>query len=347
MRVLVTGGAGFIGSHFAEAALRAWPRGRVTVLDNLSFAGVLENLAGLRRERRFRFVKGDIRDWRLVHRVMREADLVVNFAAETHVDRSLLESGEFLGSSVLGTHVLVETARRLRTVSKLVLMSTDEVYGPVLSGAAAESSPLRPSSPYSAAKAGGDLLALAYARSHGVPVIVPRGCNIYGPRQFPEKMIPLFTTNALLGRPLPVYGDGRQAREWLYVDDAVRALLLLCRRGRPGEIYNVGSGVWRRNLDVARRILRRIGRDDSLIRHVADRPGHDRRYAVRAVKIRALGWRPRIQFAEGLDRTVDWYRDHPEWWRPLRERAGAYFRRQYGARPAATRGAAPLRWRAR
>src|SRR6185503_1522316 len=260
MRILIGGGAGFIGGHFAEAAARAWPSARITVLDNLTYAGVLANLAGLKRHPGFRFVKGDIADGRLVEKLLRETDLLVNFAAETHVDRSLLEAGVFLRTGAMGTYALVDAARRLGTVKKLVLMSTDEVYGSVARGLMSETSPLAPSSPYSAAKAAGDLLALSYARSFGLPVVIPRGCNIYGPRQFPEKAIPVFTINAINNQPLPVYGDGRQEREWMHVADAVRALLLLCRRGRPGEIYNIGTGLWRRNIVVVERILARLGK---------------------------------------------------------------------------------------
>ncbi len=332
MRILICGGAGFIGSHFTEAACRTYPQARVTVLDNLTFAGVQANLDGLRRRPRFRFIKGDITNTKLIRTLLKETDLLVNFAAETHVDRSLLEAGRFLKTGVMGTFTLVEAARTLGRVKRLVLMSTDEVYGPVLSGSAGEGAPLNPSSPYSAAKAGGDLLALSYAKSFSLPVIVPRACNIYGPRQFPEKAIPLFATNALQDLPLPVYGDGQQQREWLYISDACRALLLLTRRGKTGQIYNIGSGVWRRNIAVVRCILRRLGKPGSLIRFVADRPAHDHRYAVRDDKLRTMGWRPRVAFENGLNHTVDWYRDHASWWRPLRKRSSAYFRAQYAHR---------------
>lgn len=334
MNILIGGGAGFIGGHFAEAARHAWPDARITVVDNLSFAGVTANLDSFASDRRFRFVRGDITDATLMEKLMKEADLLVNFAAETHVDRSLLAAGTFLHSSVLGTHVIVETARKLGTLKKLVLMSTDEVYGPVLRGAASEDSKLDPSSPYSAAKASGDLLALTYARSFGVPVVIPRGCNIYGARQFPEKMIPVMITSAMDDRPLPVYGNGRQQREWMHVSDACRALVLLTHRGVPGTIYNIGSGYWAANIDVVRSILARLGKPASLIRHVADRPGHDLRYAVRSSKIRSLGWRPLIPFGIGLDATVDWYRYSPGWWRPLQKRSRSYFRTQYARRLA-------------
>ncbi len=337
MRILIGGGAGFIGGHFAEYARKSWPTARITVVDNLSFAGVRANLDSFTSDRRFRLVVGDITNAPLIEKLMKETDLLVNFAAETHVDRSLLAAGTFLQSSVIGTHVLVETARRLGTVKKLVLMSTDEVYGPVLRGAASEDSRLDPSSPYSAAKASGDLLALTYARSFGVPVVIPRGCNIYGPRQFPEKMIPVMITNAIDDKPLPVYGNGRQQREWMHVSDACRALVMLAKRGAPGGIYNIGSGTWARNIEVVRRILSRLGKPASLIRHVADRPGHDLRYAVRASRLKALGWKPLVKFSAGLDATVDWYRDHPGWWRPLQNRSRSYFRAQYGRRLAPSR----------
>ncbi len=337
MRMLIGGGAGFIGSHFTEAVCRAHPDAHITVLDNLTFAGVRENLDSLRRRPRFRFVKGDIRNPRLVRKLLKETDVLVNFAAETHVDRSLLWADTFLSTGVMGTFTLIEAARELGNVKKLVMMSTDEVYGPVLSGLANEGSPLNPSSPYSAAKAGGDLLAMSYAKSFRMPIVIPRGCNIFGPRQFPEKAIPLFTTNAINDMPLPIYGDGRQEREWLHVADACRALLTLVRKGKSGEIYNIGSGVWRRNIAVARRILRRLGKPESLIRFVADRPGHDRRYGIVASKIRKLGWRPIVPFESGLDRTVDWYNGNASWWKPLRARAREYFRIQYGHRLGARR----------
>jgi dTDP-glucose 4,6-dehydratase len=331
-RVLICGGAGFIGSHFTEAVCGRYPASPVTVLDNLSFAGVLANLHSLRRRPYFRFVKGDINDAGTVRRLLKETDLLVNFAAETHVDRSLLSAGTFLKTGVMGTFNLVEEARLLGRVRRLLLMSTDEVYGPILSGAAGEGAPLNPSSPYSAAKAGGDLLALSYARSFKLPVTIPRACNVFGPRQFPEKFIPVFATNAILRLPLPLYGDGRQEREWLYVSDVVRALLLLLKRGDTGRIYNIGSGVWKRNILVAKSILKRLGRPESLIRFVPDRPGHDRRYAVRDDAIRRLGWRPRVRFTDGLAMTADWYRNNTPWWMPLRRRSAAYFRAQYGGK---------------
>jgi len=332
MRILVAGGAGFIGSHFTEAAFPAWPSAKITVLDKLTYAGVRSNLDSLSRNRRFRFVKGSITNRPLVKKLLKETDLLVNFAAETHVDRSLLWAGAFLETDVMGTFNLLEVARELRTVRRIVLMSTDEVYGPVMHGEARESSRLDPSSPYSASKASGDLLALAYARSFGLPVVIPRACNIYGPRQFPEKFIPLFAINALLGRPLPLYGDGKQKREWMHVSDAVRGVIAVARRGKTGEIYNIGTADRRPNIEVARRIVRSAGAPESLIHPVKDRPGHDRRYAVTASKLRRAGWKPLVKFPDGLDSTVRWYRDHPEWWKPLLAREEKYFRLQYSGR---------------
>ena len=332
MRILVTGGAGFIGSHFTEAACDRWPSAKVTVLDKLTYAGVRGNLDSLRLNPRFRFIRGSITDRKLVRKLLRETDLLVNFAAETHVDRSLLWAGTFLETDVMGTFTLLEVARELGTVKRIVLMSTDEVYGPVMHGEARELSRLDPSSPYSASKASGDLLALAYARSFRLPVVIPRGCNIYGPRQFPEKFIPLFTVNALRGLPLPLYGDGKQKREWMHVSDAVRGIMAIAGRGKAGEIYNIGTADRRPNIEVARRILRAAGAPESLIRPVKDRPGHDRRYAVSAAKARSLGWRPAVAFPKGLESTVAWYRDNASWWRPLLAQEGRYFRIQYAKR---------------
>ena len=332
MRILITGGAGFIGSHFTETASRKWPDAQITVLDKLTYAGVRSNLDSLARNPRFRFVKGSISDRKLVMKLLRETDLLVNFAAETHVDRSLLWAGTFLETDVMGTFNLLEVARELKTVKRIVLMSTDEVYGPVMHGEAREISRLDPSSPYSASKAAGDLLALAYARSFGLPVVIPRGCNIYGPRQFPEKFIPLFAINALLGRPLPLYGDGKQKREWMHVSDAVSGVIAVAQRGKIGEIYNIGTADRRPNIEVARRIVHAAGAPESLISPVKDRPGHDRRYAVSALKLGKTGWKPKIKFPEGLESTVQWYRDNASWWKPLLAREEKYFRIQYSGR---------------
>ena len=336
-RVLVTGGAGFIGSNFVRYLLELGAR-EVVVLDKLTYAGNLANLADLAGRPGFRFIHGDIADAAVVAAAMEGCDAVVNFAAETHVDRSLLEPAAFIQTNVHGTYVLLETA--LRTgVERFVQVSTDEVYGEVLTGRSRESDPLRPRNPYSASKASGDLLALAYYASHGLPVMVTRGANTYGPYQHPEKFIPLSVTNLLEGRPIPVYGDGRQERDWLHVRDHCRAIALVLARGKPGQVYNVGAGNHRPNLEVARAIVRLLELPEELIQHVTDRPGHDRRYAVDASKIEALGWAPEIPFETGLAETVRWYETHRDWWMPLKSgQFTDYYRRNYGSRTVLSGG---------
>jgi dTDP-glucose 4,6-dehydratase len=326
MRVLVTGGAGFIGSHFAKRL--AVQGEEVVVLDKLTYSGNQANLDGAEVE----FVEGDICDADAVAEAGVGADAVVNFAAETHVDRSILGAAEFIETDVLGTYVLLCWARD-RGV-RLVQVSTDEVYGDVPEGASSgEDDPLRPSSPYSASKAGGDLQVLAAVRTFGVDACITRGANTYGPNQYPEKLIPLFVTNALDGEPLPVYGDGRQRREWLHVEDHCSAVELVLRAGGGGEVYNIG-GEERENLDVTARILELTGASGDLVRLVEDRPGHDRRYALDDSKLRALGWSPAHALsATGLAETVEWYRDNRAWWEPIKSGAyREYYERQYAAR---------------
>ena len=319
MRVLVTGGAGFIGSHFARRLAAAGEE--VVVLDKLTYSGNLANLEDFTAE----FVEGDIADRVSVAGAGEGCEALVNFAAETHVDRSILEAGDFIRTDVVGTHVLLEWARS--TGARFVQVSTDEVYGDLPPGAAArEEDTLRPSSPYAAAKAGGDLQVLAYVRTYGVKASITRGSNTYGPNQYPEKLIPLFVTNALDGEPLPVYGDGRQTRDWLHADDHCAAIELVLREGEPGGVYNVGAGEERENIAIAQLIVELTGADPTLIRHVEDRPGHDRRYALDSSRIQALGWRPDREFEEGLASTVAWYRQRRDWWEPLK--AGEY-RRYY------------------
>lgn len=331
-KLLVTGGAGFIGSNFVRYALERWPEVDVVVFDKLTYAGNLANLADVAENPRYRFVQGDIADEALVHQEMAGCDAVVNFAAETHVDRSILFPREFVFTDVVGTFTLLEAARDLG-ISRFVQVSTDEVYGSVEEGASAEGAPLNPSSPYSASKAGGDLLALAYAKTFGVPLVVARSSNNYGPYQYPEKLIPLFVTNALDDQPLPLYGDGRQVRDWLYVGDNCAALALILEAGEVGGVYNVGGDCELENVDVTRRILRLMGKPESLIQYVADRPGHDRRYALQCDRIRALGWEPATPFDDGLAATVAWYVNREDWWRPLKDPAfQEYYRRQYGER---------------
>jgi len=327
MRILVTGGAGFIGSHFVRHLTAKGDD--VVVLDKLTYAGNRANLDGVEHE----FHQGDIADPDAVARAAKGVDAIVNFAAETHVDRSILGPAEFILTDVLGTQVLLDHARHHGR--RLVQVSTDEVYGDIPLGAAAstEDSPLRPSSPYSASKAGGDMQVFAYVRTYGVDALVTRGANTYGPRQYPEKFLPLFITNALDREPLPVYGDGRQRREWLHVDDHCAAVELVLREGAAGEAYNVG-GQERENLDVVRRILDLTGASSDLVRHVEDRPGHDRRYAVDSSKLRALGWAPQRSFdAGGLDETVEWYRENRDWWEPIKSgEYRRYYETQYAAR---------------
>jgi dTDP-glucose 4,6-dehydratase len=332
VKVLVTGGCGFIGSHFVRHLLAAHPDCTVVNLDKLTYAGNPANLADVADDPRYRFVKGDICDGGLVREVMAGCDAVVNFAAESHVDRSIQDAGDFIRTDVFGTWVLLEAVRALR-VGRYLQVSTDEVYGSIPQGAFRETDPLRPSSPYSASKAGGDHMVLAYWTTHRLPVLITRASNNFGPNQYPEKIIPLFITNALDDQPLPLYGDGRQVRDWLYVLDHCAALDVVLHRGAEGEVYNVGGGHELENVALTRQILSLAGKPDSLIHPVADRPGHDRRYAVDTAKLAALGWHPAHPFAEALAATVAWYRAHEAWWRPLKSGEFlSYYRRQYGGR---------------
>jgi dTDP-glucose 4,6-dehydratase len=343
MRILVTGAAGFIGSAYTHHVLRSWPDNEVIALDLLTYAGNLANLEELRDERHLRFVQGDIADRELVGSLARNVDAIVNFAAETHVDRSLLDPGAFGRANIIGVMALLEVART--EGCRLLQVSTDEVYGEVPKGAAAdEDHPLRPRSPYAAAKASGELMCQAYATSYGTDVVITRGANTIGPRQYPEKLVPLFVTNALLDQPLPVYGDGKQIRNWLHVEDHVAAIDLVLRQGISGRAYNVSAENEQENLRVVHAILDRLDKPRSLIRHVEDRPGHDRRYGVDATRIRQeLGWEPTRDWLRALNDTVDWYVEHPQWWRAIREgdrRFSDYYERQYARRLAAAGPAA-------
>ncbi|MGH2857652.1 MAG: dTDP-glucose 4,6-dehydratase [Solirubrobacteraceae bacterium] len=330
MRLLVCGAAGFIGSTFVELRVREHGD-EVTVLDALTYAGRRENLREV--ESSIRFVHGAIEDPAAVADAVGGAtggiDAIVNFAAETHVDRSIADPFAFSVTNGQGTHVLLEAARERGL--RYVQVSTDEVYGSIESGSFTEESPLRPSSPYSATKTGADLLVLSYFHTYGLPALVCRGSNNYGPRQYPEKLIPLMVLNALAGDRLPVYGDGRNVRNWLYVEDFGRGIGRVLEHGSPGEVYNCGGPDECENLVVVRRILELTGADESLIEHVTDRPGHDRRYSLSAAKLQALGWRAQTRLEEGLARTVDWYRDNRWWWEPIRSGAyREYYERQYG-----------------
>ena len=316
MRLLVTGGAGFIGSEFVRQTITTTDDS-VVVLDKLTYAGNLANLAAVAESPRYRFVHGDICDSTVVDELVGETDVVVNFAAESHVDRSLEAPGQFIQTDVYGTYVLLEAARRAGH-ERFVQVSTDEVYGDVGSGASTEDDALRPRSPYSASKAGGEMLVAAYRSSYGFPAITTRGSNTYGPYQYPEKIIPLFITNAIDDRPVPIYGDGGAVRDYLHVSDHARGIDTALRRGAPGATYNVGYGGEVSGLEVADRVLRALGKPSSLREFVADRLGHDRRYSLDSSRLRALGWSPAVSFDEGLVATADWYRDHQQWWRPLK-----------------------------
>ena len=328
MRVLVTGGAGFIGSHFVKRL--AADGDEVVVLDKLTYAGNPANLEGANAH----LVVGDIADAETVARTGRGCEAVVNFAAETHVDRSILSSRDLVDTNIVGVQVLLEWARDHD--ARMLHVSTDEVYGDLeVGGVARETDTLRPSNPYSAAKAGGDLQVLAYVRTYGVDALVTRGSNTYGPNQYPEKVLPLFITNALDGEPLPLYGDGRQVRDWLFVEDHCAGIEAALRRGAAGEVYNIAGGNEQENRVVAQMIVDATGIDASLVRHVADRSGHDRRYALDTTKAtRELAWEPAVSFAEGFARTVDWYRDHRTWWEPIKMSGGyrTYYEAQYAER---------------
>ena len=329
MRLVVTGGAGFIGSNFVRFMLRRYDDLEVVNLDKLTYAGNLENLRDVEDDARYTFVTGDICDAAVVRAALQGADAVVNFAAETHVDRSISGPQDFISTDVLGTHTLLEAVREL-AIARYVQISTDEVYGSTETGSFTEESDLAPSSPYSASKAGADLLVLAYHRTYGAPVLITRSSNNYGPWQYPEKIIPLFITNAIDDQALPVYGDGLNVRDWLYVDDNCAGIDAVLRKGALGEVYNIGGGNEVKNLALTRHILELLGKSPELIRFVADRPGHDRRYSIDCGKLQALGWHPATPFETGLERTVSWYRDNPTWWRKIKSGEWReYYEQQY------------------
>jgi dTDP-glucose 4,6-dehydratase len=328
MRVLVTGGAGFIGSHFAKRLARAGEQ--VSVLDKLTYSGNPANLEGTGIE----LIVADICDAQAVERHASSFEAIVNFAAETHVDRSILGATDFGRTEFVGTQTLLELVRK--TGARYLQVSTDEVYGDLEAGGSSrETDPVRPSSPYSVAKAAGDLHIPAYVRTFGVHACITRGSNTYGPNQYPEKLIPLFVTNALEGQPLPLYGDGKQVRDWLFVEDHCAGIEAVLRKGRPGEIYNIGGGHEVENIEIARRIVELTGADPALLQHVEDRPGHDRRYSLDCGKAKdELGWEPAVPFSEGLAQTVAWYRERRDWWQPIKsgERYREYYERQYAER---------------
>jgi len=334
--ILVTGGCGFIGSNFILHLINRYPGCRVINLDKLTYASNPANLRQVESNPRYRFVRGDICDAELVDELMAGVEIVFNFAAETHVDRSLMEAGSFILTDVLGTYVLLDAARHHPNVQRFVQVSTDEVYGEMPLGLyARESDPLHPRSPYAASKAGGDAQCVAFFEAYGLRVVITRAANNIGPRQHIEKLVPLFVTSALRDQPLPLYGDGRQIRDWLYVEDHCQALDLIARSGQAGAVYNIGADNHHENLHVAKSILQLLEKPLSLIRFVEDRKGHDRRYAVDSSKLRALGWAPQHDFTSALGKTLRWYQENRWWWEPIY--AGPfqdYYRRQYGERLA-------------
>ncbi|MFH1502672.1 MAG: dTDP-glucose 4,6-dehydratase [Candidatus Eisenbacteria bacterium] len=337
MRILVTGGAGFIGSNFIRHYLSEHSDCDILNFDKLTYAGNLENLRSVENDARYSFVRGDICDPEAVDDAVHETDVVVNFAAETHVDRSIGDPEGFLKTDIFGVHVLLESARK-HGVARFVQISTDEVYGPAMNEPFREDAPLNPRNPYSASKAGGEMLARSYFTTFGCPVIVTRAANNIGPNQYPEKVVPLFTTNAIQDEPLPLYGSGEQERDYMHVLDHCTALDTIIEKGRPGETYNIGAGNHMKNIDMARFILRELGKPESLITHVRDREGHDFRYAVDTTKLKGLGWEPAYDAETALRETVAWYSSNPGWWKPLKSgEFRKYYERQYGSRFEETR----------
>lgn len=335
MRVLVTGGCGFIGSHFIRVLLDRHPDVSVVNLDKMTYAASEANVAAVAGDSRYSFIRGDIADPTIAAQAVAGCTHVVNFAAESHVDRSIHGAVDFIQTDVLGTYILLEAAHAAG-VERFLQVSTDEVYGSIAAGSFRETDPIVPSSPYSASKAGGDLQALAYMHTHGLDVVITRGSNTYGPNQYPEKLIPLFITNALEGSPLPVYGDGMQIRDWIHARDHATGILTTLLHGASGEVYNVGGGNERENLWITRQILAQTGASESLITHVADRPGHDLRYSLDTSKLRELGWAPEMSFDDGLLETVEWYVEHRAWWEPIKSgEFRAFYEQQYQDRLAA------------
>lgn len=328
---MVTGGAGFIGSGFVRYTLAKYPDVHVVNFDKLTYAGNLDNLKDV-DENRYTFIKGDIADAEAVRKAMDGCDAVVSFAAETHVDRSILGASEFIETDVRGVHNLVEIGRQLE-LARILLVSTDEVYGSIAEGSFKETDPIDPRNPYSASKGGGELVGMAYFHTFGVPVIITRGSNTYGPYQYPEKVLPLFVTNAIDDEPLPLYGDGKNVRDWLFVDDHCSGIDCALRKGEPGNVYNIAGNNERENIVLTRKILELVGKGEDLIKPVEDRKGHDRRYSIDSSKLKALGWSPQMNWDEGMALTVKWYRDNEWWWRKIKTGEFLeYYKRQYGNR---------------
>jgi dTDP-glucose 4,6-dehydratase len=325
--ILVTGGAGFIGSNFVRYMLNKYADYRIIVLDALTYAGNRENLADLEGNNRFLFIHGNIKDAEIVDNLMSNVDAVVNFAAETHVDRSIAEAGDFIDTDIHGTFVLLEAAKKYE-IERFLHISTDEVYGSadVEGESFNEEDNLRPNSPYSSSKAGADLLVRSYHVTYGVPTLITRSSNNYGPYQYPEKLIPLFVTNAIDDKSLPLYGDGKNIRDWIYVEDNCSGVDAVLHKGEFGQIYNIGGGNERENIFITKTILEQLHKPESLIKPVEDRPGHDRRYSIETKKIEELGWKPQVDLAEGLRKTVDWYSNNESWWRKIKEKQDEYLK---------------------
>ena len=317
MKLLITGGLGFIGSNFIRYVLRKHPDYHIVNLDAMTYAANPANLKDVENDRRYTFIKGDICNRKLVEKVAKEVDVIINFAAESHVDRSIADPEPFLKTNVFGTQVLLEAARRFDH-EKFVQISTDEVFGSIINGSFREEDPLKPSSPYAASKAAADMLAHSYFVTYGLPVLITRSTNNFGPYQHPEKLIPKLIINAISGEPLPIYGDGKNVRDWLYVADNCEAIDLILRKGKIGEVYNVGAGNEKMNLEIATFIFKELGKPKSMIKFVKDRPGHDRRYSLNCEKLKALGWKPNYTLERGLKETVQWYKQNEKWWKRIR-----------------------------
>lgn len=334
MKLLITGGAGFMGSNFIKYILKKYPDYEVVNLDKLTYAGNLENLKEVEDNPQYKFVKGDIADKDIIIRIFEEnhPDILINYAAETHVDRSILDPEAFIRTDVIGTYTLLEAVRKYG-LQRFIQISTDEVYGSITNGSFTEKSPFDPSSPYSASKAGGDHLVSAYFKTYDLPVISTHSCNFFGPNQYPEKLIPLFITNLLEGKQVPVYGNGEQVREWIYTEDHCDAVEFLTRKGELGESYNIGTGDEKQNIEITKLILQNLGLEDSRIEYVKDRPGHDQRYSLDSSKLRALGWKPQYLFDEALKQTIEWYKNNEEWWERIKSgQYLEYYKKQYATR---------------
>jgi dTDP-glucose 4,6-dehydratase len=331
MRLLVTGGAGFMGSNFIRYILHKYPHYEIVNLDKLTYAGNLQNLTDIeeRFATRYRFIKGDIAVARLVKNLVREVDAIINYAAETHVDRSIMSPRSFIMTDILGTYTLLEAAKQYQ-IKRFIQISTDEVYGSTKKGVFTEESPFRPNSPYSASKAGADHLVRAYFKTFGLPTIITHSVNFMGPYQYPEKLIPLFITNLLEDKKVPLYGDGKNVREWIFTQDHCAAIDLILHEGKIGETYNIGTGYEKTNLTITRLILKELGKGKEYIEFVPDRPGHDFRYALNWTKLKKLGWEPHYSFEEALKITIQWYKDNPAWWKSLKSRSyQLYYKKQY------------------